>query len=591
MKKPLTDEDLHDRASIDGRVSFAMIAFVVGAGLVALLDRVGVPEKIVGLLGPVLAMAGLSLIGLLLHAVRVSRFYAAGRAVPPPYAGLATTALLTAMVLPFVPPNFGAFPLLSVWIGFAAGLVITAFLSGPLLRKTGAFSLPDLISSRFPHAGVRLGVIVVVAAVALLIAAAGLDGAIRTLSLSLGIEKRYAALIAAVVLMCIVIPGGMSGVVWTAMGAAGVFFAALCLPLAAIMFSGNSLPLPVIGDTENFYKAVEMIAAWHGASDWDGNSLAIIGAVAIGVACLAPLLSPAATTADTHDARRAGLSAITWSIVTIAVILVTVAAAALILADFLIGFRPDRMPQFAYAAGDKGFLNICGAAFATAEQALAACSAKTGSTRLVLRSQDLSPQGLWLLMGLPGFRGYGVAFSALVGTAVISVSLAFAAAGFQAFGTAIGHDGLYRAHNTSALTSRRLAMTRIVMVIAILGVSALLGRTEIDARQAIGLAILFSTAAIAPLLALSMWPRAAGIDAAVALLVGLGMAGTIIALRGVVPDIETLCFAALVAAVAGLAAGIAVSFFHSGGLATEGSTFVHGLLHGKADLLNRDKGA
>ena len=82
MKKPLTDEDLHERAAIDGRVSFAVAAFALGAGLVALLDRVGVPERIVGLLGPILALGGLSLIGLLVHAVRISRFYAAGRAGP-----------------------------------------------------------------------------------------------------------------------------------------------------------------------------------------------------------------------------------------------------------------------------------------------------------------------------------------------------------------------------------------------------------------------------------------------------------------------------------------------------------------------------
>ena len=66
MKRPLTDEDLLERASIDGRVAFAMAAFALGSGLVALLDRVGVPERIVGVLGPVLAMAGLALIGVLI---------------------------------------------------------------------------------------------------------------------------------------------------------------------------------------------------------------------------------------------------------------------------------------------------------------------------------------------------------------------------------------------------------------------------------------------------------------------------------------------------------------------------------------------
>ena len=52
MRQPLTDEDLIERGALDGRVAFAIAAFVALAGLLALLDRVGAPEGLVRLLGP-----------------------------------------------------------------------------------------------------------------------------------------------------------------------------------------------------------------------------------------------------------------------------------------------------------------------------------------------------------------------------------------------------------------------------------------------------------------------------------------------------------------------------------------------------------
>ncbi len=590
MKKPLTDEDLHERAAIDGRVSFATAAFALGAGLVALLDRIGVPERIVGLLGPILALAGLSLIGLLLHSVRVSRFYAAGRAVPPPYAGLAMVALASGLVLPFLPPVPGEVPLRGVFTGFAIGFAATALLNGPLLRKTGAFSLPDLIAGRFPQFTVRLGTIAVVGAAALMVAIAGYEASIKALAYALGAERFGASMLVALVLILIVVPGGMSGIVWAATGSAGVFVAALCLPLAAIVWGGDALPMPFAGDAANWAKAMQRIAQWQPEGDGPAGAYAVPAAIALGVACLAPLLSPAITAADSGGARRAGLAALLWSVAIALVLLTTMAASTIVLDEYIAGEKLNGLPSYVYAASGAGLLRICGAFVASPEQLAAACKAVAGFSGDVLRTQDYSPQGIWLLLGMPELYGYSVAFSGLVGAAIVSVSLMLASAGFQAFGTAIGHDGFYRVRDSSALTSRRLAMTRIVMILAVIACGAFLKLRAVDARQLIGVAILFSTASIAPLLALSLWPRASGSDAAIALLVGLVTAGGVIAAGGAVPDIRMLSIAALVAAVSGFVAGVAVSFMHSGGLATEGSAFVHGLMHGETDMLNRDKG-
>lgn len=589
----MTDEDLRERASIDGRVTFAVAAFALSVGLVALLDRIGVPEAVVRVLGPIFALVGLSLIGLLLHAVRVSRFYAAGRAVPSPYAGLASVALATALLMPFLPPlvsgswaGYG-----SLAAGFGLGLLLNWLLLGPLLRKTGAFSLPDLVAQRFPHTGVRLGVIAVVAGSAALIGLAGFETSIRALSFVLGADRGYAVALIGIVLLLMTAPGGMAGLVWAATGAAGIFIAALCLPLATILVGGDSLPIPLVGDGAGWGQAMNRIAAWQGFSGWSDVSVAQVLAIAIGVASLCPLLSPAVTTNDGSAARTAGVSAMVWGLAMLALVLVTIATSAQVLAEYLIGERPDRLPTFAYAASGGGLLRICGAYVVSPEQALAACSAATGFSGLVLRSQDFAPEGFWLLHGLPELYGYGVATTGLVGSVIVAIALVLCGAGIQSFATAIGHDALYRVRESQALTSRRLAMTRVVIVIGIVGSGLVVWHIKLDPRQLIGLAVVLSAACLAPLLALALWPRASGSDSAIALLVGLVAATVLIGLRGDYSDFGILASSALVAAVLAFVTGVGVSFLHSGGLATEGSAFVHGLLHGEDDVFTHDKGA
>ncbi len=589
MKKPLTDEDLLERAAIDGRVSFAMAAFAIGAGLVALLDRIGVPERIVQLLGPFLTLAGLCLIGLLLYSVRIARFYAAGRAVPPPYAGLATAALTLGLSLPFLPPLAGNIPLPALIGGLAAGLLAAALVTGPILRKTGAFSLPDLIAGRFPQTSVRLGIIAAVGAAAFMIALAGYESAISAVVHGLGTNRHAASALVAFVLIMIIVPGGMAGLVWAATGAAGVVVAAMCLPLAMVLIGGEAIPLPVAGDHAGWQRAMERIGEWHDSAQWDHGAGLVTVALALGTGCLAPLLSPAITASDSRAARRSGYAAILWIAAIATIVLATMALSTILLDNYLTGQRPGGLPPFIYSASGSGVLRICGAHVSTPEQLTAACQA-AGLGDAVLRSGDFVPRGRWLLLGMPDLYGYAVAFSGFIAAGVISVSLVLASSGFQAFGTVVGHDGFYRVRDSSALTSRRLAMTRIVMIAAVGAGGVFLAYRQTDARILIGLATLFSTVSIAPLLALALWPRASGSDAAITLLIGLGTAGAVIAAYGGSVDIRVLSLAALSGAVTGFVAGVGVSFLHSGGLATEGSTFVHGLIHGETDMLNRDKG-
>ncbi|MFO1169265.1 MAG: symporter-like protein, partial [Rhodoblastus sp.] len=231
MSSPATEEEARERDAIDGRVTFAIIAFVAAGGLIVLLDRVGVSERFVAAIGPTAALLALGLIGFLLRTMRISGFYAAGRAMPPVYAGFATAALATALIAPFTPPVSDLYSGAGVFAGFAFGLACAIFISGPYLRKTGAFSISDLIGARFDNMALRLGAALLVGVSSLLAGMAGFETAVSALSTIAGLTRTASAFVIAVVLAIVTVPGGLSGVVWAAVAAAGVAIAGFALPL------------------------------------------------------------------------------------------------------------------------------------------------------------------------------------------------------------------------------------------------------------------------------------------------------------------------------------------------------------------------
>ena len=588
MKKPLTDEDLQERAGIDGRVTFAVAVFLGAAGLVALLDRIGVPERFVEVLGPAVALVGLATIGILLRTMRISRFYAGGRAMPAAYAGLAMASLGTALFLPFLPPFAGAISLPGLLSGMAGGIVIAAMLTGPLLRKTGAFSVPDLIASRFPNVALRLGVVTVVSASGFLVALAGFGMAVESLT-SIGASHGLGVWLVGIALAVIAAPGGLAGVGWAAAGAAGILAAGLGLPLVMLVVRGDSLPLPVAGEARQWEAAIARILEWQGTQDHAAGAV-IVAAIMLGLGVLAPLLAPAIATAGRASAQRTGAAALAW-IATLAVIIAaTLAISALAFDRRVAGARPADLPQSILAASAAGGVRICGGHPGAPAAVAAACGAQPGFQG-VLRKSDAAASGSFLVRALPDLTGLGRAFSGLATAGLLAVALVLAAAGFHTAATALGHDAFYRVSDVSAMTSRRLAVTRMLAVGAIVLAGFVLSQGTPDPRTLIGLAIALCAASIAPLLLLSLWPRAESSDATIALLAGLAAAETILFFGGTAPTIEIFARAAVFAAFVSLTAGLATSLLRRADPTGHGAAFVHGVLHGDNEVLHPDKGA
>ncbi len=109
------------RASIDAGFSFALAAFVVGLGLLAVLARIGLPDIALRFCVWALIFAGLVVIATRLRTMRPAEFYAGGRNLPPAYTALAYAGLAAGLFLPFLPPLLPDVSFSSLAMGFALG--------------------------------------------------------------------------------------------------------------------------------------------------------------------------------------------------------------------------------------------------------------------------------------------------------------------------------------------------------------------------------------------------------------------------------------------------------------------------------------
>jgi Na+(H+)/acetate symporter ActP len=360
----------------------------------------------------------------------------------------------------------------------------------------------------------------------------------------------------------------------------------IAAPLALMIASGEPIPLP--GHENAFDQSLASLSPMASApAETDGL---LIAAMALGLGALPPLLAPLLTTTRSGEARSGGLAGLLWCGLLALMALVIVAASTLALQAGVTGLRLNDLPQFLLAASGRGHVSICGANPLTIAQAREACAAVTGFAD-ALRPTDIAATTDYLLLGLPDLRGYGAAFSALAMAGRMSVALALCAAGFLTLATALGDSAFYRANKAYRLASGRLAARRLLMLAALGGGVWILCDMVPDPRILIALAIGLSAVAIAPLLALCLWPRAEGQDGAICLVAGMATAEAMILLSGEAPTIEVLATAAVVGCATAIAAGIGASFLHPADTTSEGAAFVHGLLHGQGDVLRPDKGA
>ncbi len=547
-----------DRARIDGGFGFALAAFVLGLGLLAILDRIGLPDDMlrIGVLG--LIFAGLIVIALWMRTMRPADFYAGGRRLPASYAGLVFAGSGFALFLPFLPPLQQGISFASVALGFGIGFLCLLFVTGPILRRSGCYSIADVIGARFPLLAVRVPVALLIGFCAACVALGGYEIALRGLVATTGIDRPTGAAVVGGLLIFLVIPAGLSGVIWISAAAAIVMATALALPLGLGLVSGQPPVLPMFGDPGLWSKAVADFAIVTGADREAGFQIPIVIAFGFGVSMLAPLFGGAVASRDEATARRCGLVGTVWLVLGACLAAATLAGAVLALQTAVSGHVPSSLPAALLAASGHGEIAICGLHTHEAAALIGACAGKAG-TGQALSIQDISSTGADLLMILPLLRGSEPTLARLAAVFMTVLGMGLAASGIQSFVTSLAHD-LKPAQRRRGPVSRRLAFARAVAIAVSVAASFWLAGRSVDARFLFTLALMLSAALVAPLLVLAFIPQATSLGAFAALCVASFVMARFFVYNAATMPLESLATDVAFAAFDGLAVGFFVAF-------------------------------
>ena len=547
------------RASIDAGFSFALAAFAIGLGLLGVLARVGLPGALLRFCVWAVIFSGLAVIAVRLRTMRPGEFYAGGRNLPPAYAALAYAGLAAGLFLAFLPPLLPGVGFASLAVGFAAGLTCALCVTGPYLRRSAAFSIADLVGTRFPHPLVRCAIAIIAAGCAVFVALAGFDIALRAFIATTGVGRSLGIAIVGVLLVLLSVPGGLSGIIWLAAGATIVSLTALGLPAALNLFHESPLWL----------SGIARFAEMSGASTAPPFNPAIAIALALGLAALAPLFGPSVASGGRIPALRAGPLAVFFlgALAVLSVLTLTRATHALDAA--LIGQEPAKLPAQILTASRAHELSLCGIASDDVQTIAGACAAEPGFTQ-TLRARDIGASAAYLLENLPSLLHLGPVLTGLASVFAMTLGIAVAAAGIQSFTTSLGHD-IYHPHRRRfGPVSRRLAIARALTILLIVLCGAFLEHHHADPRNLILLATIFSASLIAPILVLTLVRRVTAFDAGAALAVAIVLMAHFFFTHRQGWPIAALAGNAIFAALDAAIAGFFASLLHRRAIAPAG---------------------
>ncbi|TAL83648.1 MAG: hypothetical protein EPN75_00850 [Beijerinckiaceae bacterium] len=547
-----------DRAHIDGGMGFALAAFALGLGLLAVLGRIGLRDDLLRIGMVSLIFSGLVVVAIRSRTMRPAEFFAAGSRLPAPYVGLVFSGGIVGLFLPFLPPLPSGAGNSSVTAGFALGALLALFVTGPVLRRSGAYSFAGFIAARFPGFPVRWPAVLVMSACAACVALGGLEIALQSLIATAGVARGAGTAVLGGLLLLLIVPAGSSGVIWVCAAAVIVTIVALALPLGIGLLAGGSLAVPVLGNAALWSRAAAAIASVTGSHS--GMDLRIVAAIALGLVSLGPLFAGSVAASNETRAWRAGAAGALWLLLCAILVTATVAASALALNASASGRMPQNLPQQILAASGRGDIAICGTHASDPVTLTFACAAEAGPSER-LRIDDFRTSGGYLLENLPVLQGSEPTLARLAAAFAIVLGMGLAASGIQFIVTSFGHDIAHPKRRRRGPITRRLAIARLTALVLIVLASLWLVGHDVDARRLFGLALMLSGALITPLLVLALTPRASSLAAFAALCVAGFVAIHFMHAEAaaVMPPAE-LASNTIFAALDGLAVGLFVSF-------------------------------
>jgi len=220
------------------------IAFVI---VLAILEQLGVPNKILGYIFLAATIGLYAGIGIMSRTADVAEYYVAGRKVPAFFNGMATGAdwMSAASFIGMAGTLYlTGYDGLAFIMGWTGGYVLVALFLAPYLRKFGQFTIPDFLGARYggnlPRTiGVLAAIICSFTYVIAQIYGVGLITSRFTgLEFGIGVFVGLAG-----ILVCSFL-GGMRAVTWTQVAQYIILIIAYMIPVVwlSVKFTGNPVP-------------------------------------------------------------------------------------------------------------------------------------------------------------------------------------------------------------------------------------------------------------------------------------------------------------------------------------------------------------
>jgi cation/acetate symporter len=236
------------------------LAFGLFVGVMAVLERLGLPKTWIGgifLLGTVLFYAAIGVMG---RTTDPAEYYVAGRRVPAFYNGMATAAdwmsaaSFISLAGTLYLTGYGGLAFILGWTG---GYCLVALLLAPYLRRFGQYTIPDFVGARYgghlPRAIAAL--CAVLCSFTYLVAqiygvgliAARLTGLDFFVGVFIGLGS---------VLVCSFL-GGMRAVTWTQVAQYIVMIVAYLVPVVWLGMNQTGVPVPQLIYGQQLHKLSE----------------------------------------------------------------------------------------------------------------------------------------------------------------------------------------------------------------------------------------------------------------------------------------------------------------------------------------------
>ncbi len=239
------------------------------------------------------------------------------------------------------------------------------------------------------------------------------------------------------------------------------------------------------------------------------NFLALIFCLMVGTAALPHILMRYYTTPSVKEAR----DSVTWSLFFIFLLYFTAPALAVLVKyeifNVLVGTPFDKLPAWiaSWQRVDPGLLSVIDIN-------------KDG----IFQLSEMSIGGDIIVLATPEIGGLPYVVSGMVAAGGLAAALSTADGLLLTIANALSHDLYYKMIDPNASTTRRVTLSKILLLVVALAAAAVAAQKPADILFLVSAAFSFAAASFFPALVLGIfWKRATGIAASLGMIAGLGI--------------------------------------------------------------------